>query len=38
VFNTDLHDPGRYASNFLGLRRVILRQPRSFRLTTTLNW
>jgi hypothetical protein len=38
VFNTDLHDPGRYTSNFQGLRRVILRPPRSYRLTTTLNW
>ena len=38
VFNQCRVQPARYTNDFLGLRRVTLNDPRSFRFTTTLDF
>ena len=38
VTNSYLTNPGRYNDNYTGLRRVYLQEPRSWRLTTTLDF
>lgn len=38
VGNTDVADPGRYNNSLTGLRRVYLREPRSFRLSATVEF
>jgi iron complex outermembrane receptor protein len=38
VTNSYLANPGRYNDNYTGLRRVYLQEPRSWRLTTTLDF
>ena len=38
AFNESLVGRGRFNSNFTGLRRVYLQEPRSWRLTTTLEF
>ena len=36
--NSYLANPGRYNDNYTALRRVYLNEPRSYRLTTTLEF
>ncbi len=38
AFNQSRVQPARYTNDFLGLRRVYLNDPRSFRFTTTLDF
>jgi hypothetical protein len=38
ITNSYLANPGRYNDNYTALRRVYLNEPRSFRLTTTLDF
>jgi outer membrane receptor protein involved in Fe transport len=36
--NVDVVDPGRYSNDLVGMRRVYLREPRSVRVTSTLEF
>jgi outer membrane receptor protein involved in Fe transport len=38
AFNQSRVQPARYTNDFVGLRRVTLNDPRSFRFTTTLDF
>jgi hypothetical protein len=38
ITNSYLANVGRYNDNYTGVRRVYLNEPRSFRLTTTLDF
>jgi hypothetical protein len=38
ISNSYLSGTGRYNDNYTGVRRVYLNEPRSYRLTTTLEF